>query len=112
KFGLSIRNQRLWIQGMPGEDRRCIGCHESRSGVGVPSIGQNPTVAEQRQPQQFVAKVEDRLELPWALKADYPLPSKPKVVIQDILNEKCVSCHGGGDNDPFAGRSYSLTATV
>ena len=47
KFGLAIRNQRLWIQGMPGEDRRCVGCHESRTGQGVPRFGQNPTVAEQ-----------------------------------------------------------------
>ena len=48
KFGLSIRNQRLWIQGEPGEDRRCVGCHETRTGQGVPALGQNPTVAEQR----------------------------------------------------------------
>lgn len=112
KFGLSIRNQRLWIQGMPGEDRRCIGCHESRTGVSIPSSGQNPTVAEQRGPEQLLAKIEDRLELPWALKEDYPLTTTPKVVIQEILNDKCVSCHSGGESDPFAGRSYSLSATV
>jgi hypothetical protein len=46
KFGLAIRSQGLWIQGMPGEDRRCVGCHESRTGQGVPAFGQNPTRAE------------------------------------------------------------------
>ncbi|OJY25718.1 MAG: hypothetical protein BGO98_34430 [Myxococcales bacterium 68-20] len=113
KFGLSIRNQRLWIQGMPGENRRCIGCHEQRSGIGAPSMGQNPTVAEQRQAQQFLAPIADRVELPWALKAaDYPLTQKPKIVIQDILDKKCVQCHSGGSNDPFAGRTYQMSATI
>src|SRR5690606_15440130 len=36
--------------------------------------------------------------------------ASPKVVIQDILDRKCVSCHDGGANDPFAGRTYSLSA--
>ena len=111
KFDMAIRNQRLWIQGMPGEDRRCIGCHEKRAGVGVPTLGANPTVAEQRQAQQFLAPIPDRLELPWALLASdkYPLATKPKLLIQDILDAKCVQCHDGGAQDPFAGKSYTLT---
>jgi hypothetical protein len=111
KYGMSIRNQRLWIQGMPGEDRRCIGCHEQRSGIGAPSRGQNPTAADQA-PQQFLAAIADRLELPWALKAEYPTTAEPKVVIQKILDEKCVQCHSGGADDPFAGQAYEMTATV
>lgn len=121
KFGMSIRNQRLWIQGMPGEDRRCIGCHEQRSGIGAPSRGQNPTVAEQRQAQQFLMPIEERRELPWALvtypstPGGEPPPAqtvKPKLLIQDILDKKCVQCHSGGANDPFAGRFYELSATI
>src|SRR5262249_16485843 len=54
KWGMSIRNQRLWIQGMPGEDRRCVGCHEQRVGIGAPRFGQNPTVAEQTQAVQYL----------------------------------------------------------
>jgi len=111
KYGLSIRNQRLWIQGMPGEDRRCIGCHEQRSGIGAPSLGQNPTVAEQRQAQAFLAPIPERLELPWALKEGYPADA-PKVLIQKILDAKCVQCHSGGAGDPFAGRSYQMSATL
>ena len=40
---MSIRNQRLWIQGMPGESRVCGGCHESRTGDNGLGINQNPT---------------------------------------------------------------------
>jgi hypothetical protein len=112
KYGLSIRNQRLWIQGMPGEDRRCIGCHEQRSGIGAPSRGQNPTVAEQRQAQQFLAPIGDRLELPWAMKQEYLAGVVPKVLIQNILDQKCVQCHSGGANDPFAGRTYQMTMAL
>jgi len=112
KWGMSIRNQRLWIQGMPGEDRRCVGCHEQRSGVGAPRLGQNPTVAEQRQAEKYLQPIAERMELPWALDpVKYP-GAQAKIVIQDLLDKKCVSCHSGGANDPFAGRSYTVTATT
>jgi hypothetical protein len=81
KYGLAIRNQRLWIQGVPGEDRRCVGCHESRTGQGVPAFGQNPTVAEQSGPQTFTEAIADRVEYPWDKK------------VQPIFDAKCVSCH-------------------
>jgi hypothetical protein len=115
KFGMSIRNQRLWIQGMPGEDRRCVGCHEQRSGIGAPRLGQNPTVAEQAQAQAFFSTpLSDRIEMPWALDPD-KYPSAPgvqaKLMVQDILDKKCVQCHAGGPTDPFAGKSYTVTAT-
>ncbi len=97
KFGLSIRNQRLWIQGMPGESRRCVGCHEGRTGQGVPSMGQNPTVSEQRTAQNFAIPIADRQEYPWM------------EGIQPILDAKCVSCHNGGASDPFAGREYTMS---
>jgi hypothetical protein len=82
KFGIAIRNQRLWIQGSPGEDRRCVGCHASRTGQGVPALGgQNPTSAEQRGPQAFTEAIPDRAEYPWNL------------VVQPVLTAKCESCH-------------------
>lgn len=112
KFGLSIRNQRLWIQGMPGEDRRCVGCHEGRGSTGAPRLGQNPTVAEQRQAQQFLMPIPDRRELPWTFDpAKYATSTPPKIVIQNLLNQKCVQCHDGGAQDPFAGQVYSFSAT-
>jgi hypothetical protein len=83
KYGLAIRNQQLWIQGMPGEDRRCVGCHESRTGQGVPVFGQNPTVAEQHGPEQFTEAIADRTEYPWDKK------------VQPILDANCTSCHNG-----------------
>lgn len=98
KWGMSIRNQRLWIQGMPGEDRRCIGCHEDRVAPGK-SRGANQTVAEQRGAEHFIEPIADRAEYPWLTK------------VQPILDAKCVSCHDGGAKDPFAGKSYKLTRT-
>lgn len=112
KWGMSIRNQRLWIQGMPGEDRRCVGCHEQRSGIGAPRLGQNPTVAEQAQAQSYIQPIAERMELPWAINATKYPDAKPKNVVQNILNAKCVQCHSGGANDPFAGKSYTVTSTT
>lgn len=111
KFGMALRNQRLWIQGMPGEDRRCVGCHEARTSVGAARLGQNPTVAEQRGAEAFFQPINERMELPWALdKAKYP-DATAKTVVQDILNAKCAQCHGGGAGDPFAGRTYQVSST-
>jgi hypothetical protein len=113
KFGMAIRNQRLWIQGMPGEDRRCIGCHESRAGANSTTFGQS-TVAEQKTPEKFTLPIDQRIELPWAQLSPDQYPGanqKPANLIQDILNNKCVQCHDGGANDPFAGKTYTLTTT-
>jgi hypothetical protein len=95
KYGMSIRNQRLWIQGVPGEDRRCVGCHASRTGQGVPELGgQNPTRAEQAcTPQQcpsgqFNEAIPKRTEYPWNM-SDQPGAIVPGVV----LEQKCGSCH-------------------
>jgi Hydrazine synthase alpha subunit middle domain len=98
KFGLSIRNQRLWIQGAPGEDKRCLGCHEERTGAGSAKTGQS-TIAEQTGAQAFTAPIVGRTELPWVQ------------AVQPILDQKCVQCHDGGASDPFAGKNYTLTRT-
>ncbi len=112
KWGMSIRNQRLWIQGMPGEDRRCLGCHEERSSIGSLRLGQNPTVAEQRTAQQFLQAIPERLELPWSFDAArYPTATAPRVVMQSLLDAKCSQCHDGGAADPFAGQAYTFTTT-
>ncbi len=79
KFGLAIRNQQLWIKAMPGEERRCVGCHESRTGQGVP-VFQGTTVADQT-PSEFTEAIADRTEFPWDKK------------VQPILDANCVSCH-------------------
>jgi hypothetical protein len=101
KFGLSIRNQRLWIQGVANEDRRCVGCHESRTGQAVPAFGQNPTVAEQRGPESFTEAIPDRAEYPWDLK------------VQPVFDAKCINCHNSSTTsyyqithtDPVTGNS-------
>ncbi len=112
KWGMSIRNQRLWIQGMPGEDRRCVGCHEQRSGIGAPRLGQNPTVAEQAQAQKYIMPVGERMELPWTLDLTRYPTAKATIVVQEILTKKCLPCHSGGAGDPFGGKSYTVTSTT
>ncbi|HWL87860.1 MAG TPA: hypothetical protein VNO21_18780, partial [Polyangiaceae bacterium] len=106
EFGMAIRSQGLWIQGVPGEDRRCIGCHESRIGQGVPRFGQNPTLAEQNQAQNFVKAIADREEFPWD-KNDVA----GKTYVQQILDQKCVSCHDASSTDGSPGRAYKVTRT-
>jgi hypothetical protein len=121
KYGMAIRNQMTWIQGNPGEYRRCIGCHESRTGQGVPRYGQNPTVAEQRGPQNFrrvgnqlesfygaptILPIADRLELPWD-KNDEP----GKIAIQPILTAKCAQCHNATQNGSKPQEYYTVTMT-
>ena len=91
KFGLAIRNQKLWIQGAPGEDRRCVGCHASRTGQGVPTMGGIPTVAPA---SQFTEAIPDRAEYGW--------PDK----VQPVLTAKCASCHNASTTS-----YYSLTRT-
>jgi hypothetical protein len=96
EYGLAIRTQQLWIQAQPEEARRCVGCHESRTGQGVPAMGQNPTVADQQLPFQtpFTEPIMDRAEYPWNLK------------VQPILDQYCVQCHNASTT-----QYYTVTKT-
>jgi hypothetical protein len=99
KFGLSIRNQRLWIQGMPGESRVCGGCHESRTGDNTLGINQNPTVASTKGAERFdTTPIASREEYPWNK-------------VQTFLTANCVSCHNDTQNGTKAQTFYSLTKT-
>jgi hypothetical protein len=103
RFGMSIRNQLLWIAAMPGENRTCGGCHESRARTASATRG--PTMAQQlaNDRKDFSKRtIAQRDELPW-----YNAVSGPN--IQDVFDAKCVSCHDGGPNDPFAARFYTVT---
>jgi hypothetical protein len=93
KYGLAIRNQQLWIQGMPNDDRRCVGCHESRTTAGFPSSGPS-TVAEQHKPLEFTEPIADRVEYPWDKK------------VQPVLTAKCAGCH-----NPSTTSYYTMTRT-
>lgn len=104
RFGLAIRNQMLWIQAMPGENRTCGGCHESRSMAASPTRG--ATLAQQlplaKKDLSQVA-IADRVELPWHGAV------AGSTTVQQVFDAKCASCHNGGAGDPFAGRSYTVT---
>ena len=105
RFGLAIRNEMLWIQGMPGENRTCGGCHESRSAAAPATSG--ATQAQQlplAQKDYSQLKVSERVELPW-----YGAVPGEGGQVQDVFDAKCVGCHDGGANDPFAGMAYTIT---
>lgn len=97
KFGLAIRNQTLWIQGMPGETRTCGGCHESRTQVIAPRKGPGLTIAQQKGATDMLKPIKDREEYGW------------DVAIQPILNSKCVSCHGS--DSALAKKTYKIQYT-
>lgn len=114
KFGLAIRNQLLWIQAMPGEERRCGGCHENRAQSILPRSGPT-TLAQQafdasNPAFNFNISIPERTELPWAGAASNA--GTPHTNMQDLFNAKCVSCHSGGAGDPFAGMSYMIAVTT
>jgi hypothetical protein len=96
KFGMSIRSQGTWIQGQAGEDRRCVGCHESRTGQGVPAFGQNPTAAEQHGAENYLLPVATRVgnEYGWNVRES------------PILEAKCAGCHNSSTTT-----YYQLTET-
>ncbi len=105
EYGLAIRNQRLWIQANPGEERRCGGCHASRSENILPAAGAT-TLAQQAGAEDFVVPISERMELPWYGAADNY--GTPHTNVQDLFDAKCVSCHSGGAGDPFAGMTYQV----
>ena len=100
RFGMSIRNQLLWIRAHKGEQRRCGGCHAPRTEQVIPRNGPT-TLAQQAGPEDFVRPVAERLELPW-------IGGPAGTNIQDLFDRKCVSCHDGGASDPFRDRTYTV----
>ncbi|HEY1959830.1 MAG TPA: hypothetical protein VGH28_29675, partial [Polyangiaceae bacterium] len=106
KFGLAIRNQRTWIQGMPGENRRCGGCHESRTSDNALTTGQNPTIAEQQGPVDLTESIPNRTEYPW----DYSNIAGG-ASIQPILDAKCVQCHNDTTNGSGPQTFYTIGFT-
>ena len=102
EFGMSIRSENLWIQAMPGENRRCGGCHEGRAQVVLPRMGAT-TLAQQAGAVDANFAIPDRMEIPWMGASSGNL--------QDVFDAHCVSCHSGGAGDPFAGRVITMTYT-
>jgi hypothetical protein len=103
EYDLAIRNQTTWIQGMPGEDRVCGGCHEERTGANRPTGQQLPFAASM--PENFMVPVLERTEYPWAGAAGSPNE------IQALLDAKCASCHNESTNGGIAQETYTVTMT-
>jgi len=105
EYELAIRNETTWIQGMPGEDRVCGGCHEDRTQPSLPG-GQGITNARGRGPEDFMTPVLQRTEYPWAAAND---PANANQ-IQTLLNAKCVSCHNETTNGDGPQTFYEVKA--
>jgi len=105
EFELAIRNETTWIQGMPGEDRVCGGCHEDRTQPSLPG-GQAITNARGRGPEDFMTPVLMRTEYPWAAANDATNPNQ----IQTLLNAKCISCHNDKTNGDGPQTFYEVKA--
>jgi len=108
EFDLSIRSQTTWMQGMPGEDRVCGGCHEDRNAPNLPG-GQALTIAAGRGPEKFLQPVAARTEYPWAY-ANPNMDGTPNAnEIQSLLNAKCIKCHNGTTNGDKPQEFYTVT---
>jgi hypothetical protein len=106
EFDLAIRNQTTWIQGMPGEDRVCGGCHERRTEGFNPS-DQQLSDAFGAGPEDFMIPVMERTEYPWAYANDAANPNQ----IQTLLDAKCASCHNETMNGNVAQEFYTITTS-
>ncbi len=104
EFDMTIRNQTLWIQGMPGEDRVCGGCHESRTAPNL-SGGQQLTIAAGKGAVDLDKPIAQREEYPWANATD---PNDPNE-IQALLDAKCVQCHNQTTNGNGPQEFYTVT---
>jgi hypothetical protein len=103
EFELAIRNETTWIQGMPGEDRVCGGCHEDRTQPSLPG-GQGVTIARGRGPEDFMVPVLQRTEYPWSGANDTANPNQ----IQTLLDAKCAGCHNEQKNGDKAQEFYEV----
>lgn len=106
QFELAIRNQTTWIQGMPGEDRSCGGCHERRGEAFSPSTQMLSTAAGKLR-EDFVLPISERTEYPWAYANEAGNPNE----IQALLNAKCVGCHNEETNGDSAQQFYQISFT-
>jgi hypothetical protein len=107
EYELAIRNETTWIQGMPGEDRVCGGCHEDRTQPSLPD-GQGITNARGRGPEDFMVPVLERTEYPWAGANDVANPNQ----IQALLTAKCASCHNEKTNGDKPQEFYTVSAMM
>jgi len=104
EFELAIRNQTTWIQGMPGEDRVCGGCHEDRNQPNLPG-GQMFTIAAGRDPENFMVPIATRVEYPWAAATDPQNANQ----IQTVLSLRCAGCHNETQNGDGPQTTYRVT---
>ena len=105
KFGMSIRNEPVWISGKAGETRFCIGCHESRTSTTVirPGITQALAIG----PEDLMSNVERSSRMSTNYTMDNVVGVPWDLALQPIFDAKCISCHDGTPN--AANPTYTIT---
>jgi len=79
--GRCVRSMRTFIQAAPGATRGCVGCHEDKKATFPPL---KKLALAQKKPAQ------NPTDESWGSgPLDYP------TMVQPVLNEHCVKCHGG-----------------
>ncbi|GAB4131471.1 HzsA-related protein [Thermopirellula anaerolimosa] len=96
EHGMALRTMRTAIYVQPGQTASCVGCHEPRTQA-PPA---RPIAAMYRQPSRL------RVGPPGSWPLDY------EVLVQPVLNHRCVECHQAGKSgekwDLSAGRSFDV----
>ena len=79
--GRTVQSMRTFVQAAPGTTRSCIGCHESKFGA---------TAADAAPSERLMWPPSPLRDESWGSGyVDYPS------MVQPILDEHCVECHGG-----------------
>jgi hypothetical protein len=86
--GLAIQSMRTSFYGMPGEHNTCLGCHDQRRKAPSPVADTNAAMALRRPPSKPTPGPEGS----W--------PMTFSVLVQPVLEAKCVKCHSEHDKAP------------
>ena len=105
KFGMSIRNEPVWISGKAGETRFCAGCHEGRASTVVirPDITQALAIG----PEDLMSNVPRTRRMSTNYTMDNVVGVPWDLALQPIFDAKCISCHDGTPS--AANPTYTIT---
>ncbi|MDO4557982.1 MAG: hypothetical protein Q4C47_03355, partial [Planctomycetia bacterium] len=93
--GRAVQIMRSGHYVQPGETASCIGCHEKR--LSAPAAVRSDILAATREPSTITPG------------PDGSLPFSYPILVQPVLDAKCVSCHSSTPTDPIGNGGVILT---